>query len=41
MLSSSKYVSSYHHTAGFVMGIIIIVSANIIPHNPVRAHHYL
>lgn len=39
MLSSSKYVSSYHHTTGFVMGII--VSANIIARNPVRAHHYL
>lgn len=41
MLSSSKYVCSYHHTTGFVRGIIIIFSANIIANNPVRAHHYL
>lgn len=49
MLSSSKYVCSYHHTTGFGMGITMtfshlslmgIIISNIIANNPNRAHCY-
>lgn len=38
MLSSSKYIFSYHHTTGFLMGIIMTFSTNITANYPIRAH---